>query len=340
MRATKQLRRLWRREGGFGPTALGVIASPLAALFGTAVKTRNFLYDVGALPASFAALPVISIGNLAVGGTGKTPISGWLIRQLIRRGWKPALVTGGYGEDEILLHRRWNPQVPVIVAKRRLDGARKSLELGRDIVVVDDGFQHRRMKREVDIVLLSPAHRFPPRLLPRGPFREPLEALRRAQIVLVIAKGGCELESARALVAELRRMPGIPQVEVFSLQPGEWETLDGNPETPPAGSPLAVSSIAEPRGFFGIVEEKLGVKPELFSFPDHHPYTEGEVIRISERAGSRWIATTEKDAVKLVSFRELLPTVRVLPLVPIVGDELVDQFLRPLGTSSFSQELE
>ena len=340
MRATKRLHQLWRGEGGFGSTALGVIASPLAALFGTAVRTRNFLYNVGALPASSAALPVISIGNLAVGGTGKTPLSGWLIRQLIRRGWKPALVTGGYGEDEILLHRKWNPQVPVIVAQRRLDGARESLELGRDIVVVDDGFQHRRMKREVDIVLLSPAHRFPPRLLPRGPFREPLEALRRAQLVLVIAKGGCELESARALVAELRRMPGIPQVEIFSFQPGEWETLDGNPEAPPAGSPLAVSSIAEPGGFFRIVEEQLGVKPESFSFPDHHPYTEGEVIRISERAGSRWIATTEKDAVKLVSFRELLPTVRVLPLVPIAGDELADQFLRPLGTSSPSQELE
>jgi tetraacyldisaccharide 4'-kinase len=340
VRATKQLRRLWREEGGFGPTALSVVASPLAVLFGTAVRIRNFLYNLGALPSSSAALPVISIGNLAVGGTGKTPLSGWLIRELVRRGWKPAVVTGGYGEDEILLHRRWNPEVPVIVAQRRLDGARESLGLGRDIVVVDDGFQHRRIKREVDIVLLSPAHRLPPRLLPRGPFREPLEALRRAQFVLVIAKGGCQLKSARTLVAELRRMPGIPRVEIFSLQPGEWETLDGKPETPPAGSPLAVSSIAEPEGFFRIVEEKLGVKPELFSFPDHHRYTEGEVLHISERAGSRWIATTEKDAVKLVSFRELLPTVRVLPLVPIVGDEFADQFLWPLGTSSPSQELE
>ena len=80
--------------------------------------------------------------------------------------------------------------------------------------------------------------------------------------------------------------------------------------------------------------------PEALSFPDHHRYTEGEMIRISERAGSMWIATTEKDAVKLVSFRELLPTVRVLPLVPTVGDELADEFLRPLGTRSPSRELE
>ena len=340
MRATEQLHRLWRGEGGLGPTTLGVIASPLAALFGTAVRTRNFLYNVGALRASSAPLPLLSIGNLAVGGTGKTPLSGWLIRQLIRRGWKPALVTGGYGEDEILLHRRWNPEVPVIVARRRLDGARESLELGRDIVVVDDGFQHRRMKRDADIVLLSPAHRLPPRLLPRGPFREPLRALRRAHLVLVTAKGGYELEPARALVAELRRIPGIPPVETFSLEAGEWETLDGNPEKPPAGPPLAVSSVAQPGGFLRIVEEQLGVAPEALSFPDHHRYTEGEMIRIWERAGSRWIATTEKDAVKLVSFRELLPTVRVLPLVPTAGDRLADEFLRPLGTRSPSRGLE
>ena len=332
MRPPIQLHRLWRGEGGVAPAALGLIASPLAVLFGTAVRTRNLLYDVGALRAKSSPLPVFSIGNLAVGGTGKTPVAGWLTKQLSQQGWRPALLTGGYAEDEVLLHRRWNPDVPVIAARRRLDGVLEAIELDRNVIVMDDGFQHRRLARETDIVLLSPAHRLPPRLLPRGPFREPLRALRRARFILVTAKGAHEIDEARALAVELQRIPGIPPVSVFPLEAGKWETLDGARESPPNGLPLAVCSVAEPGGFLRIVRTKVGEKPEILAFPDHHRYTDADIVHISKRAASRWIATTEKDAVKLVEFRELLPPVRVLPLVVAASPMLADRLLMSLGT--------
>ncbi len=340
MKAPESLHRLWRGEGGLGPIALGVVASPLSALFGTGVRTRNLLYDVGAFRSSPAPLPVLSIGNLVVGGTGKTPVAAWFIRQLLRRGWNPALVTRGYGQDEILLHRRWNPHAPVIPARRRIEGVRQATELDRDIVVVDDGFQHRRLKRDVDVVLLSPAHLLPPRLLPRGPFREPLGALRRAQLILVTSKGSHESESAKALASEVRRIRGVPPVELFPLEPGPWETVDGDPASPPYGPPLAICSVAEPRGFLRTVESQSGEHAEVLAFPDHHPYSEDDAIRISTQAGSRWIATTEKDAVKLVVFRELLPAVRVLPLVPTAGGVLLDRFLGQFGAPGPVEDLD
>ena len=341
MRDSGSLHRLWRGEGGLGPSALGIVAAPLAAVFGTGVRTRNLLYDLRVLRSSPAPLPVISIGNLAVGGSGKTPVAAWLVRQLLRRGWKPALVTRGYGQDEVLLHRRWNPEAPVIVARRRLDGVREAVGLELDIVVADDAFQHRQMSRDVDAVLLSPIHPLPPRLLPRGPFREPLRALRRAQFILVTSKGNHELQSARRLATELRQIPGLPPVGLFTFSVGEWQDLDGSSNAPPPlGAPLVVSSIAEPEGFCKIVGDRVGAAPEALSYPDHHAYSETDAKRISGLAGSRWIATTEKDAVKLVSFRELLPVVRVLPLVPTAEEALADRLLRPLGTRAPAQELE
>ncbi len=339
MRAPGSLQRLWNGEAGLGPAALGILAAPLAAVFGTAVRTRNLLYDLGALRTGVAPLPVISVGNLVVGGTGKTPVSAWLVKELERRGWSPALVTRGYGEDEVLLHRRWNPGVPVIIGGNRLRSAREAHAAGRNIVVLDDGFQHRRLKRDLDVVLISPAHPFPPRLLPRGPYREPLRALRRADIVLVTAKGERQRTAARQRVTELRQVVGIPAVETFSLEPGTWQDLDGRPAPLPPDPPLVVCSIAEPNGLLALVEARAG-SAELLSFPDHHPYREVDAESITERAGTRWIATSEKDAVKLSAFRELLPPVRVLPLVPAAGDRLAERLLRSLGDPATARNLE
>jgi tetraacyldisaccharide 4'-kinase len=326
------LQRLWAGERGSGPAALGIIARPGAAAFSSVVRVRNSLYDARILPTSSAHIPVISVGNLAVGGTGKTPITAWLVRELLSRSWLPAIVTRGYGEDEVLLHRRWNPDVPVIVSKRRFGGVQEAQAMGRNIAVIDDGFQHRQLKRDVDVVLLSPAHPLPAKLLPRGPFREPLRSLRRAHLVLVTAKGTHELARAQALMVELRRLLGSLSIEVFAFSTGPWQMLDGQPRPPPPGGALVLCSIGEPKGFQRNVEVTSGESTELLALRDHHVYTEIEVRRISHRAGPRWIATTEKDAVKLAPFRELLTNVRVLPLVPTVPETLVDRVVQPLGT--------
>lgn len=325
------LQRLWSGERGPVPFLLGILTGPMAVVFGTVVRFRNALFDAGILRSAQGSIPVVSIGNLAVGGSGKTPVSAWLLRQLRDRGWKPALVVRGYGEDEVLLHRAWNPDIPVIRAPRRAAGVDEAAAAGRDIVVLDDGFQHRWLRRDLDIVLLSPAHPLPVRLLPRGPFREPLRALRRADRLLIAVKGSHEAEPGAALAAELHRAPGLPPVEVFTFGAGRWKGLDGQPSDPPEGLPLVVCSVAQPAGFAALVEEGLGGPLETLAFPDHHRYEQTDVASISQRAGHRWIATTEKDAVKLAAFRELLPEARVLPLVAVSENRLAEALIDGLG---------
>jgi len=329
-RVTSAVRRMWQGETGAIETALAAATVPMASVFGTLVGLRNWGFDRGLLRSTACPLPVISIGNLAVGGTGKTPTAGWLVSELRARGWSPAIVMRGYGDDELLLHRRWNPEVPVIRAPRRLDGILQAEGAGADIVVLDDGFQHRSVRRDVDVVLLSPAHGARTRLLPRGPFREPLRALRRADIVLVTAKADEERRGARQLAAEVGVLPGMPQAAVLPFRHGDWLALDGRPELPPDGAPLVVTSVAEPEAFVRGVLHKIGGVAGHLAFPDHHPFLASDASEIHDAVAGGWVATTEKDAVKLAPFRELLPEVRVLPLVADPPDGLADLILAGL----------
>jgi tetraacyldisaccharide 4'-kinase len=320
---------MWQGRRDVGTVALAVVTSPLSALFGIGVRIRNLLFDLGIFRASRPKVPVVSVGNLAVGGTGKTPVAGYLVRELARRGWKPALVVRGYGEDEILLHRRWNPDVPVIRSPGRRRGVEEAEAAGRDVVVLDDGFQHRWVARDVDLVLLSPAQRLPVRLLPRGPFREPLESLRRAHKVWITVKDPAERQGAMDLASALARLG--TRAEIVELAGGPWQDLLGEDAAPPAGPPFVVASIAEPESFARLAEARAGTPVDTLEFPDHHSYTREDAARIARGAGNRWIATTEKDAVKLVQLRELLPPVRVLPLSPRPGSSAVEALFDLIG---------
>jgi tetraacyldisaccharide 4'-kinase len=337
------LQRFWRGERGVATPFLVVLTLPAGILYGAVTRIRNLLYDHGILPTRAGPIPVVSVGNLAVGGTGKTPVAAWTVSTLREAGRRPALVTRGYGEDELLLHRRWNPDVPVIRARRRLQGVREAARLGCDVAVLDDGFQHRGLARDLDLVLLSPVHPLPPRLLPRGPFRESLRSLRRAHALLVTRKGLAQDEGATALVRELEALPGGRPVYLVPLTPGPWRRLDGTEASPPEGPLLAVASVAEPASFLEVLRERTGTDPELLAFPDHHVYREPEVRRIADRAGGRTVVTTEKDAVKLEPFREWLPGARVLPLVPEppAGSRraLGDLIRRRVGEGSLQQEV-
>jgi len=331
----RAVRRMWSGQGGFVSFALGVATTPLATIFASLVRLRNWLYDRGFLRVHESGIAVVSVGNLAVGGTGKTPVAGWMVRILLEEGWSPALVARGYGADELKLHRRWNPTVPVIAASRRIDGVRKARAEGADIVVLDDAFQHRSIHRDIDIVLLSPAQPLPARLLPRGPFREPLAGLARADLVVVTGKGGEERRATETLAEDLRaRSPG-PPVEILALNAGEWESLEGGAaEGLPDGHPLVVTSIAEPAAFLGLVCERTGGILGHLEFRDHHDFQETDAGAITRAAGASWVATTEKDAVKLVEFRELLPEVRVLPLVVAGSAGIRDNVLESLAQRS------
>jgi tetraacyldisaccharide 4'-kinase len=316
------IRSFWSGSHGPGRIALTAVTAPLAGLFGGLVRARNLAFDTGLVPSERGPIPVVSVGNLAVGGTGKTPVARWIVDLLLDRGRRPALVTRGYGEDELLLHRRWHPEVPVVVARRRLDGVRTAAEEGRDVAVLDDGFQHRRLARDLDLVLLSPSHPFPPRVLPRGPYREPLGALRRAHLLLVTWKGEEERRDGRDLLEVLRRIPGLPPAHLLGLRSGRWADLDGERAPPPEGSVLVLSSVARPGSVEALIREAGVSHMDVMAFPDHHPYRAEDVTKILRRAGGRTVVTTEKDAVKLLAFRERLPSVRVLPLEVAPGQAL------------------
>ncbi len=279
--------------------------SPLALLFGAVAGARSALYDRHVTRTHALALPALSVGNLTVGGTGKTPVAAWIARRLADRGARPALVLRGVGDDESRVHALLNPDVPVVTSADRVTGAREASALGSDVVVLDDAFQHRRASRTVDLVLLAAERaRAPVRLLPAGPYREGLDALARASAVVVTRKSASS-DEARALVAMLgARQPDLPSAVVHlaadSLRP--WNAPPESIEPTDAlhgARVLAVSGIGDPRAFETQLRQ-VGASVESAAFADHHAYDDADVARLVRRAEQvDRVVCTLKDAVKL-----------------------------------------
>jgi tetraacyldisaccharide 4'-kinase len=293
-------------------------------VFRLGVALRALRFAVAA-PRS-VSVPVVSVGNLSVGGTGKTPVSAWLVARLAGLGWKPALVARGYGQDELDLHRRWNPEMGLEADPDRIAAAERAVDAGADVVVLDDGFQHRRLARDVDLVLLAAEQGLPRALLPRGPFRESLGALSRAQAVLVTRKTASRDDAAGLAATVGARFPGLPLARA-RLVPAGWQTLEGEPASPPEGPVLAVCSIAGPEDFFSMVEEATGMACDRAAFADHHDYSEADLVILEGAAVGRCVVVTEKDAVKLRGRWPSHLSIRVLPLrveFEAGEDELLD----------------
>jgi tetraacyldisaccharide 4'-kinase len=277
---------------------------PAERLFGGLVGARDILYDAGWLPALETPIPAVSVGNLTVGGTGKTPMAAWIARGLVARGARPAVVLRGYGDDEPLVHRALNPDVPVIVGADRVAAVGRAAAAGATVAVLDDAFQHRRVQRLADIVLIS-ADRWTGdiRLLPAGPWREPLESVRRATLVVVTRKAASDLRVGEVHEELARIAPAIPRVSV-RLAPGDLVRADGSGETRPiesvAGAAVrAILSIADPRAFVQQMQAQ-GATVDARIFPDHHAFAPGEVEGLAAGLTSNAIVIcTLKDAVKL-----------------------------------------
>ncbi len=315
-------RRIWAGEAGLLGDAVSLGLLPLSLAYGAVVRARNAAYDRGWLRARRVGAPVISVGNLLVGGTGKTPVSAWVARLLADAGHRPALAARGYGEDELSLHRRWNPDVPVVSGADRAQVAAGAASEGRSAIVLDDGFQHRRLARDLDLVLLPVEGPWEVRLLPRGPYREPLSALERADRAVLTRRTGSEDDAANAEGELRRRFPELP-VDRIRLGVRDWANLAGEPSEGPGGPALVVTGIARPRAAAEMVARATGAAVELAAFPDHHGFTRADVARIRERAGTRTVVTTEKDAVRLAPFADELSGALVLRLevAPESGDD-------------------
>ena len=301
---------------------------PLAALFGMGVKLRDTAYRRGWLRTWRLDRPVLSVGNLSVGGTGKTPLVMLIAKVLSRRGWNLCILTRGYGRrrgaqavvlrpdtarspdprevgDEPALMARVLPQVPIVVCADRYRGGRLAEEhFDVDIHLLDDGFQHRELARDVDVVALDATQELAGEtVLPAGRLREPPAALARAHLVVVTRT---ELVDPRPLEDYVRRINS--GAEIFQAATRLCELVDvqtGRIYPPDAfqGEPVtAFCGIGNPKAFFADLRMWGFSVAGEHSFRDHHAYTDGSLAvlnalaRLSRPAA---LVTTEKDAINL-----------------------------------------
>ncbi len=301
------LHRVWSAEASAHPRIASFALVPLEVVYRGVTAARNMLYDRKILPVTSSEIEVVSVGNLTVGGTGKTPVAAWLAHRFTEAGRHAVIVHGGYAVDEPELHRRWHPEIPVIVGRDRVAAVRAALEGGADVAVLDDGFQHRRLARDTDIVLVSAETGLSRvRLLPRGPWREPVSSLRRADVVVVTRKVA-PAEAARAVAAEAATLVGPGRVATIFLEPAGWRR-NGEAATLPEGRVLAVAALAAPERFADqAIAAGARVGGTLW-FRDHHDYDVEDAQRILAAAHGGPVVTTAKDEVKLGT---LLPPERL-----------------------------
>ncbi len=265
------------------------LGAPLALAYGAGLVLRNAF-----APASKrAGVPVLCVGNLTVGGTGKTPAVAWVVETLTRAGRKPAVLMRGYGADEDRLLERLLPGVPVVVDADRVAGAAKAVAGGAKVLVMDDGFQHRRLHRDLDLVLLDATDPFGGgHLLPWGRLREPREALARAGAVLITRADQAAPEALSVLRSEIARLAPKALVAEAAHAPVDAEGLQGL-------RVFAVCGIGNPGAFRKTLEDSGATVTGMRAFPDHHAYSPQDVETVNAAASGLPVVTTQKDWVKL-----------------------------------------
>jgi tetraacyldisaccharide 4'-kinase len=302
--------------------------SPIASLFGATVRLRRWGYTVGVLPTTRLQAPVISVGNLTMGGTGKTPMTIALGKQLLDSGHRVAILSRGYkGEhgggpllvsdgqrihataneagDEALVIARNLPRALVAVARKRAQaGAWLERDYGVDVHLLDDGFQHLQLHRDLNLLVVDATNPFGGGLPPRGRLREPLDAIRRADAVILSRTEVGHVYDE--LIEKIRRYkPGIPYFlahqKLVSLR-----KLGGDEELPlkALGSSrvVAFAGIGNPSQFLTTLAQAGLRVVQSFSFPDHHHYRGTDcqrLVRECEKLDVKSLITTEKDAEKL-----------------------------------------
>ncbi|MFW6108058.1 MAG: tetraacyldisaccharide 4'-kinase [bacterium] len=280
--------------------------------YGLVVRIRNFLYNIGVLPEHRVDRPVIAVGNLTAGGTGKTPAVELVARWFLDHGARPAIISRGYGaadgrNDEALLLAARIPGVPHRQHKDRFQAAVAAMKLdGANALVLDDGFQHRRLARFGNVVLIDATCPFGyGHLLPRGLLREPRKGLRRADVIVVTRADQVGERELSGLLRRLDRLAPQPPKATAIHAPTAAVRFPGGDTAEPwvlEGKRLGLfCSIGNPDAFRRTVEQ-LGAGVEWAAeYPDHHWYSEADVAEICRAGGAavELFVTTEKDAVKL-----------------------------------------
>ncbi len=300
---------------------VALLLGPPAWLYEGVVRLRNKRYDREGATVR-AEIPVLSVGNLTVGGTGKTPMVAWLVRHLVEMGRRPAVVSRGYGgtagKGPLVVSRGDGPiceagqcgdephylaqalrEVFVIVGSDRPAGAAQACRLGADVIVLDDGFQHRRLARDLDIVLVDARDPFGgDRLLPAGRLREPISGVGRADLIVITRSDG--LESSRDVESIIREHNAASPILRSTHRPLGFFSGAGDPVASPRRA-VAFCGIAAPGEFRRDLESADVELAAFVPFRDHHPYTDEELRKLSRTARheNATVVTTEKDAARI-----------------------------------------
>jgi tetraacyldisaccharide 4'-kinase len=312
------------RAGG----ALGLarrLLRPAGWLYGRAGLARRRAYRSGLLRSERLEAPVISVGNITTGGAGKTPVVEFIARRCLALGRRPAVLSRGYGapsagskNDEALLLERRLPGVAQFPDPDRVAAGRRALRDGADCLILDDGFQHRRIRRDLDLVLIDALDPFGGgACLPAGTLREPLDALDDADALIITRADTLDPPARELLRARLGRLaPGKPVMECVH-RPVSISGWNVDLEDPPGlliGKRVFLfRGIGNPEAFRRTVESLEGVEVvSAWALPDHFAYdprTLGALGRECDASGADLALTTEKDLVKI---RDAWPSRRPL----------------------------
>ena len=293
-----------------GRTGLSAIEIPYEAL----VRLRNYGYDHSILTVKKASAPVISVGNLTLGGTGKTPLVAWLAHWFAQHNKKPAIISRGYKaktgqlSDEAAELKILLPTVPHYANKQRIIAAGEAVTKGSDVLLLDDGFQHRQISRDLNLITIDATDPFGcNRIFPRGLLREPLWGLKRADALVLTRTDQVSIKTRNEIQEQCFQFVGShdkPWIET-EHRPSNLRLVDGTTQplkTLQDKRILSLSAIGNPAAFHRTLTT-LGNEPvATLTFPDHHTYTTDDIHRISEETesvGAEIIVTTLKDLVKL-----------------------------------------
>lgn len=327
---------------------------PFAILYGWITSVRNFLYDKGILQSYSFAIPVIAVGNLSVGGTGKTPQIEYLIR-LLSSHYKVATLSRGYkrksdgfvladanssaeilGDEPFQIHKKF-PKVTVAVDANRKNGIEQLLHLSEkpEVILLDDAFQHRKVKAGFYILLTAYDDLYcNDWMLPTGNLRESRNGARRANMIIVTK---CPKDISEIAQQNIKQKIGLDvpvyfsfidyDEKVYNEEESKWVAEIKSVDK------LLLAGIAKPEPFFGYLQS--GNNEQLI-FPDHHHFTENDYTTIEDKANTKLIITTEKDYVRLKN-QHLKATVFYLPIKSSFisnSDHFDKTILNYVGTST------
>ncbi len=305
----------------------GIICWPLSILYRLSIKLRKYLYDLNVLSVVHLDAKIISVGNITVGGTGKTPMVERLARLLMENGYNIAVLSRGYrrkkkntmivsdrnglkatpeeaGDEPILLAKKL-PGIPVVVGRNRRETGKKAAEMWKcDVLILDDGFQYMGLKKDLDLVLIDSQNPWGNgKLLPAGPLREPLSELKRAHAVVFT-----RVNENRNIKASMQRVQEIISAPIFHSvhQPSTWVSLSKGDNFPlnflKGKKVVAFAGIGNPDSFEKSLTE-IGVETvDFIRYRDHYWYKQKDLDQLTlmaEQKGAMALVTTEKDGVRL-----------------------------------------